>query len=218
MSEGNCCCCAYLTPPWWVTMGFVPPTGAGGQGSGVIQQPLAPGVALNSGPYATPNPPILAGSPSGGTTGSTNQPPSGVGTTVSGTTSSTLNPNAGPTQTGVGAPASVPIMTPYDAAAINHLMGSLPIGWVMGSDGQTPVYVGAGLPIMTPQQASLIFEETGQFPLGWETTGVRTNNPESPYGVPTSPVYEGGVASGPQIKRRINSDVLEPLGSMIHLL
>lgn len=27
MSESNshCCGCAYLTPPWWVTMGFVQP-------------------------------------------------------------------------------------------------------------------------------------------------------------------------------------------------
>jgi hypothetical protein len=24
MSECNCCC-AYLSPPWWVTMGYVPP-------------------------------------------------------------------------------------------------------------------------------------------------------------------------------------------------
>lgn len=22
----NCCACQYATPPWWVTMGFVPPT------------------------------------------------------------------------------------------------------------------------------------------------------------------------------------------------
>jgi len=26
MSECNCCC-AYLSPPWWVTMGYVPPVG-----------------------------------------------------------------------------------------------------------------------------------------------------------------------------------------------
>ncbi|MEO7924842.1 MAG: hypothetical protein ABIR30_14255 [Chitinophagaceae bacterium] len=26
MSDSNCnCCCQYSTPPWWVTMGFVPP-------------------------------------------------------------------------------------------------------------------------------------------------------------------------------------------------
>ena len=31
MSETNCnCCCAYLTPPWWVTMGFAPPAGRTG--------------------------------------------------------------------------------------------------------------------------------------------------------------------------------------------
>jgi hypothetical protein len=34
MSDGNCnCCCAYLTPPWWVTMGYVPPIRSQGQGS-----------------------------------------------------------------------------------------------------------------------------------------------------------------------------------------
>jgi hypothetical protein len=33
MNDCNCnCCCAYLNPPWWVTMGFVPPGGAQVQG------------------------------------------------------------------------------------------------------------------------------------------------------------------------------------------
>lgn len=25
MSDSQCCSCAYATPPWWVTMGFIPP-------------------------------------------------------------------------------------------------------------------------------------------------------------------------------------------------
>src|SRR4051812_42296661 len=46
MSDSNCnCCCAYLTPPWWVTMGYAPP--AGGR-TGVVYPSAgaAPGVVV----------------------------------------------------------------------------------------------------------------------------------------------------------------------------
>jgi hypothetical protein len=34
MSECNCnCCCAYLSPPWWVTMGYAPSARFQAQGS-----------------------------------------------------------------------------------------------------------------------------------------------------------------------------------------
>jgi len=29
-SNCNCCGCQYSTPPWWVTMGFIPPNNSGG--------------------------------------------------------------------------------------------------------------------------------------------------------------------------------------------
>lgn len=39
MSDSNCnCCCQYSTPPWWVTMGFVPPANYGSHNPGVIVQ------------------------------------------------------------------------------------------------------------------------------------------------------------------------------------
>jgi hypothetical protein len=33
MSDANCNCCGcqYATPPWWVTMGFIPPNNPSGQ-------------------------------------------------------------------------------------------------------------------------------------------------------------------------------------------
>lgn len=34
-SNSNCCGCQYSTPPWWVTMGFVPPNQ---QHTGFVQQ------------------------------------------------------------------------------------------------------------------------------------------------------------------------------------
>jgi len=40
MSESNCnCCCAYLSPPWWVTMGYVPPVRSQTQVSPASQTP-----------------------------------------------------------------------------------------------------------------------------------------------------------------------------------
>jgi len=41
MSEGNCnCCCAYLSPPWWVTMGYAPPIRSQAQVSPAPQPPF----------------------------------------------------------------------------------------------------------------------------------------------------------------------------------
>ena len=43
-SNHNCCCgCAYSTPPWWVTMGFIPPYHNQTPGSAVA--PIAGGQA-----------------------------------------------------------------------------------------------------------------------------------------------------------------------------
>lgn len=58
MSDSNCCCsCQYSTPPWWVTMGFIPPLSGGGQWRPVIQQttpqptsPGTPGQGVTPGP------------------------------------------------------------------------------------------------------------------------------------------------------------------------
>jgi hypothetical protein len=44
MSECNCCC-AYLSPPWWVTMGYAPPVRFQGQSS---QQTSTPGASNTS--------------------------------------------------------------------------------------------------------------------------------------------------------------------------
>jgi len=96
-----------------------------------------------------------------------------------------------------GSLPDVPLLTPTQAAEINQLTGTLPAGYVMGADGVTPVYVGAGLPIMTPQEATQVYQETGQYPLAF---------------------YSGSYTAGSSIKQRVNSDVLEPLGNMIHLL
>ena len=52
MSECNCCC-AYLNPPWWVTMGFVPPGGYVTPGNAQSQTP--PNTAPPS--RANPSPP-----------------------------------------------------------------------------------------------------------------------------------------------------------------
>ena len=58
-SNHNCCCgCAYSTPPWWVTMGFVPPYHGQVPSEGL---PFVGGGQVNSGTTVTP--PAVGGSP-----------------------------------------------------------------------------------------------------------------------------------------------------------
>ena len=42
-STCNCCQCQYSTPPWWVTMGFIPPYGFQGPGTSVSPRPPSTG-------------------------------------------------------------------------------------------------------------------------------------------------------------------------------
>jgi hypothetical protein len=53
MSECNCCC-AYLSPPWWVTMGYTPPARLQGQSSQPTQSIPAASNTSTSG--QTPGP------------------------------------------------------------------------------------------------------------------------------------------------------------------
>ena len=51
-SNGNCCCgCQYSTPPWWVTMGFIPPYSY--QGGGQTVHTATPGTATVGGTTTT---------------------------------------------------------------------------------------------------------------------------------------------------------------------
>jgi len=89
MSECNCCC-QYSTPPWWVTMGFVPPTNNPGQKPAVVQQPSPPAVVQNPGATANPGPGSVFG-----TNPFTGQQPSGGGGilgTVGNVVGDVLNP------------------------------------------------------------------------------------------------------------------------------
>jgi hypothetical protein len=70
MSDCNCCSCAYSTPPWWVTMGFVPSIG---QRPTIVQQPSFPIGQQNPGTPSSPSPGGLLGPVFGGTTGATGQ-------------------------------------------------------------------------------------------------------------------------------------------------
>ena len=80
MSECNCsCCCAYLTPPWWVTMGFVAP------GAHYQQAPTMP---QNTNPATQPP------SATGGTRVA--PPPTATTTTTPGTTGTAAPPSARP--------------------------------------------------------------------------------------------------------------------------
>lgn len=65
MSDSNCnCCCAYLTPPWWVTMGYAPPAGR----AGVVYQTPATPTVIGTAPAASP-PPVAATPPKSGAGG-----------------------------------------------------------------------------------------------------------------------------------------------------
>jgi hypothetical protein len=64
MCDSKCCNCAYLTPPWWVTMGFVPPNinqGNPGNIGGFISQgnPPNPGRAVPGSQPPQTIPPVL---------------------------------------------------------------------------------------------------------------------------------------------------------------
>ena len=91
MSDCNPCCCQYSTPPWWVTMGFVPPTNIAGQKPTFIQQPSTPTLPQ------TPGTPSNIGGVIGGTTGATGQQSSGGGIlqTVGNVVGDVLNPLGG---------------------------------------------------------------------------------------------------------------------------
>jgi hypothetical protein len=50
-NSGSCCCgCQYSTPPWWVTMGFIPPYGYQGPSGGTPEQgtPSTPNAPVNT--------------------------------------------------------------------------------------------------------------------------------------------------------------------------
>jgi hypothetical protein len=174
-------------------MGFVPPTGAGGQGPNVIPQPSSPVVPQSTGTASAPNPNIPV-------EGGLGQPP--VGWVPPG---SVIAPSQ--------APPGVPIMTPQQAVEYSQAMGgALPAGWETTSDGAT-VYREEGVPVMTPNDAYQIMLATGQYPPGWVYQAGSTN--------PWELVYvggSGGTALTASRLRRINSDVLDPLGAMMNLL
>ena len=65
MCESKCCCCAYQTPPWWVTMGFVPYSNYSGQRPPAVQVPAPPIGLPGTGGVAQPSQPS-GGQPSGG--------------------------------------------------------------------------------------------------------------------------------------------------------
>jgi hypothetical protein len=111
MSECNCCC-DNSTPPWWVTMGFVPPTGNAGQRPPVTQQPSPPtGNAGQTQPVAQqPSP------PSGQSIGSM------IGSVASG-------PHSRSTGDGFGGPFSDLVSGTTGSTATNLVTGVLnPLG------------------------------------------------------------------------------------------
>jgi len=70
MNESNNCCscaCQYSTPPWWVTMGFIPPYGYQGPNQGgTPARPAPPNQPGTSGQPATPGQPTGGGQQSSG--------------------------------------------------------------------------------------------------------------------------------------------------------
>lgn len=83
-SNCNCCACQYSTPPWWVTMGFIPPYGyqgpSGGgtptRGTGTPMTPLNPGTP--TGTTAQPQQPQQSGGGLGSIIGDVLGPIGGV--------------------------------------------------------------------------------------------------------------------------------------------
>lgn len=72
MSDSNCNCgCQYSTPPWWVTMGFVPPH----QSSGHVQTPVvvAPPAAGSVKPGTPVKPGFTPGTAASNVLGNTGQ-------------------------------------------------------------------------------------------------------------------------------------------------
>ena len=74
-SHCNCCCCAYLSPPWWVTMGYVPPGGSPGSKPAPANPDRPPGGAPPD-PATMPSP---EDSGSGGGSGRQPSPDLGPG-------------------------------------------------------------------------------------------------------------------------------------------
>jgi hypothetical protein len=66
MCESKCCCCAYQTPPWWVTMGFVPYSAYSGQRPPSVQVPAPPIGLPGTGTVTQPTQPSGGQSSGGG--------------------------------------------------------------------------------------------------------------------------------------------------------
>jgi hypothetical protein len=83
MSDCNCCCGAYA-PPWWVTMGFVPPTNPAGQTHPATTVPAPTAVTtVRPAAPAAPAQPTQPAKPTGGNS---------VGSTIGSVIGDVLNP------------------------------------------------------------------------------------------------------------------------------